>query len=51
MQVIVTELIRNFVLTVPDGEKAQVRPILAGTLTAGTADGVRQMRIHVERVA
>jgi hypothetical protein len=51
MQVIVTELVRNFVLSVPDGEEGEVRPYLASTLMSRTADGVRQMRVHVERVA
>jgi hypothetical protein len=51
MQVVVTELVRNFVLSIPDGEEGAVRPYLAVTLTARTADGVRQMRVHVERVA
>ena len=51
MQVIVTELVRNFVLSIPDGEEGYVQPYLASTLMARTADGVRQMRVHVERVA
>jgi hypothetical protein len=51
MQVVVTELVRNFVLSVPDGVEGEVQPSLATTLMARTADGVRQMRLHVERVA
>jgi len=51
MQVFVTELVRNFVLSVPDGEEGVVRPYVAMTLMPRTSDGVRQMRIHVERVA
>jgi hypothetical protein len=51
MQVVVTELVRNFVLSIPDGEEGKIRPYLAGTLMARTADGVRQMRVHIERVA
>jgi hypothetical protein len=51
MQAIVTELVRNFVLSLPDGEEGEVRPYLAGLLKARTTDGVRQIRVHVERVA
>jgi hypothetical protein len=51
MQVLVTELVRNFAVSIPDGEEGEVRPYLAGTLVARTADGARQMRVHVERVA
>jgi len=51
MQVVVTELVRNFVVSLPDGEEGEVRPYLATMLMPRTADGVRQMRVHVERVA
>jgi hypothetical protein len=51
MQVFVTELVRNFALSVPDGEEGEVRPYVAMTLMPRTSDGVRQMRLHVERVA
>jgi hypothetical protein len=50
MQVVVTELVRTFVLSLPDGEEGGVRPYLAWLLKARTADGVREMRVHVERV-
>jgi hypothetical protein len=47
MQVVVTELVRNFLFNQPD----EVQPYLAMTLMPRTADGVRQMRLHVQRVA
>jgi hypothetical protein len=49
IQVLVTELVRAFVLTPP--EEDSVRPCLGSTLTYRTADGVRQMPIHVEEAA
>jgi hypothetical protein len=51
MQVLVTELVRNFVLSLPDGEESEVQAYLATTLMPRTADGVRQIRVHVQRAA
>jgi hypothetical protein len=50
MQVIVTELVRNFMFSIPEGEEDYVQLYLATSLMARTPDGVRQMRVHVQRV-
>ncbi|KAJ7131397.1 cytochrome P450 [Mycena epipterygia] len=49
MQVLVTELVRKFVLTLPENDS--VRACIATTLLARTSDGVHQLPIHVETVA
>ncbi|KAJ6594703.1 cytochrome P450 [Mycena capillaripes] len=48
LQVFVTELVRNFVLTVPENDS--VRPVVALTLVPQTAEGVRGLTLHVEAV-
>ncbi|KAJ7104914.1 hypothetical protein C8R44DRAFT_886936 [Mycena epipterygia] len=49
LQVLATEVVRKFVLTVPGNDS--VRPCLALTLESKTADGVQHLPLHVENVA
>ncbi|KAJ7488981.1 cytochrome P450 [Mycena latifolia] len=46
IQVLVVELVRKFVLTLPEDDS--VRPHLATTMVSRTADDVQQLPIHVE---
>ncbi|KAJ6564371.1 cytochrome P450 [Mycena capillaripes] len=48
MQVIVTELVRRFILSLPKDDSVRAR--IAVTLQAMTEDGVRQLPIHIESV-
>ncbi|KAJ7872942.1 cytochrome P450 [Mycena leptocephala] len=48
VQVFVTELVRKFVLSLP--EDNSVRACIAVTLVSRTADGVQQLPIHIETV-
>ncbi|KAJ7775920.1 cytochrome P450 [Mycena maculata] len=49
LQVFVVELISRFVLSLPEDDS--VRPRVAITIVSETADGTRQLPIHVENVA
>ncbi|KAJ7136718.1 cytochrome P450 [Mycena epipterygia] len=48
LQVFVVELLRNFVVTIPEGNS--VRPCIAITLVPKTADGVQRLPLHIESV-
>jgi hypothetical protein len=48
LQVFVTEIVRKFVLTVPENDS--VRPIVAITLVPRTAEGVKGLPLHIETV-
>ncbi|KAJ7220841.1 cytochrome P450 [Mycena pura] len=49
MQVLVTEIVPKFVLTLPPDDSA--KPCFGLTLVPRTADGVQQIPIHIEHVA
>ncbi|KAJ6564377.1 cytochrome P450 [Mycena capillaripes] len=48
MQVIVTELVQRFILSLPKDDSVRAR--ISVTLEAKTEDGVRQLPIHIESV-
>ncbi|KAJ7477997.1 cytochrome P450 [Mycena galericulata] len=48
LQVFVAEIVGRFILSVPENDS--VRPRLALTLVAETADGTRQIPVHIEAV-
>ncbi|KAJ7459564.1 cytochrome P450 [Mycena galericulata] len=49
LQVFVAEIVGRFILSLPENDS--VRPRLAVTLVAETADGTRQIPVHIEAVA
>ncbi|KAJ7489761.1 hypothetical protein B0H11DRAFT_1912757 [Mycena galericulata] len=49
LQVFVAEIVGRLILSLPENDS--VRPRLAVTLVAETADGTRQIPVHIEAVA
>ncbi|KAJ6509178.1 cytochrome P450 [Mycena vitilis] len=50
IQVLVTELIQKFVVTIPEDASLAVRPRVTTTLAPRTPDGVQQLPLHIEPI-